>query len=508
MSIRLRLVLFAAISSLLLVIAGCFGWYQMYQVKTKLVSGENEFGKEALALIAVETAHSSFKTQVQEWKNILLRGNDAESFTKYQASFDKEEQRVQTLLAQARTLMNELHVDSAAVDELMKSHLVLGEHYREALKSFDRNDRETGHVVDKLVKGMDRETSSRMEKLVTLIEQDMQSKVSENIEEGEARFLIARNAFLILVLIGIAICIAVAGNLIHILHKGLSAALTVANRLATGDLSTRVEITSKDEIGQLLLAMRNMLESLSHIVQEVGDASNVLATASEEVNATAHSISLTLGEQTADVQGATLAIEQASVSVTRNGESAKLTDGIAAQAAKEANDGGTAVAETVAAMKSIAGKIAIVDDIAYQTNLLALNAAIEAARAGEHGKGFAVVAGEVRKLAERSQLAAQEISQLASGSVEKAERAGRLLDQIVPSINKTSQLVQEITASSQEQSSGIAQIDQAMHKLSRATELNANASGALATTADEVSSQAARLQQLMGFFQVNESLRI
>jgi methyl-accepting chemotaxis protein len=498
-------VLFAAISSLLLIIAGGFGWYQMYQVKNKLVGGVDELGKESLALIAVETAHSSFKTQVQEWKNILLRGNDAESFDKYRASFDKEEQRVQTLLAQARTLMNELHVNSATVDELMKSHLVLGNHYREALNSFDRNDREAGHVVDKLVKGMDRETSTRMEKLVTQIEQDMQLKVTENIEEGEARFLMARNAFLILVLVGIAIGIAVASNLIRILHKGFASALTVANRLAKGDLTTRVEVTSKDEIGQLLLAMRNMLESLSHIVQEVGDAANVLTSASDEVNATAHGISVTLGEQTVDVQGTTLAVEHASVSVIRNSENAKLTDGIAAKAAKEANDGGAAVKETVAAMKSIAGKIDIVDDIAYQTNLLALNAAIEAARAGEHGKGFAVVAGEVRKLAERSQLAAQEISLLASGSVEKAERAGRLLDQIVPSISKTSQLVQEIAASSQEQSSGIAQIDKAMDKLSRATELNANASEALATTAEEVSSQAARLQQLVGFFTVGRT---
>jgi methyl-accepting chemotaxis protein len=504
-SIRLRLVLFALISSLLLVAAGGFGWYQMFRVKSELVGGIDELGKESLALIAVETAHSRFKTQVQEWKNILLRGNDAESFEKYLSSFNKEEQQVQTLLGQARTLMDELHVDSASVDELIKSHTALGQHYREALQSYDRNDRDAGHTVDKLVKGMDRDTSLGMEKLVTKIEQDMQAKVTQQTENGEARFQMARNAFLVLVLVGIAIGIAVASNLIRILHKGLSAALAVANRLATGDLTTRVEVSSKDEIGQLLLAMRNMLESLSHIVKEVSDSANVLTSASDEVNATAHGISVTLGEQTVDVQGTTLAVGQASASVKRNSENARLTDGIAAKAAKEANDGGAAVKETVAAMKSIAGKIDIVDDIAYQTNLLALNAAIEAARAGEHGKGFAVVAGEVRKLAERSQIAAQEISELAAGSVEKAERAGKLLDEIVPSISKTSLLVQEITASSQEQSSGIAQIDKAMEKLTRATELNANSSEALATTADEVSAQAARLQQLVGFFKVNEA---
>jgi methyl-accepting chemotaxis protein len=190
-------------------------------------------------------------------------------------------------------------------------------------------------------------------------------------------------------------------------------------------------------------------------------------------------------------------------SINQNSENARVTDGMAAQAAKQATQGGEAVKETVAAMKSIAGKIGIIDDIAYQTNLLALNAAIEAARAGEHGKGFAVVAAEVRKLAERSQVAAQEIGELASGSVSKAEDAGKLLDEIVPAITKTSDLVQEITAASEEQSSGAEQINTAMAQLNQITQQNASATEELAATAEEMSSQAEQLQQLMSFFKVN-----
>ncbi len=180
---------------------------------------------------------------------------------------------------------------------------------------------------------------------------------------------------------------------------------------------------------------------------------------------------------------------------------------MASKSAKEAAEGGEAVNKTVDDMKSIAGKIGIIDDIAYQTNLLALNAAIEAARAGDHGKGFAVVAAEVRKLAERSQVAAQEIGALASSSVKQAERAGALLTEMVPSIRKTSDLVQEIASASQEQTSGVGQINAAMGQLNQATQQNASASEELAATAEELGSQAEQLQQTMTFFQLDDNAR-
>ncbi len=192
-----------------------------------------------------------------------------------------------------------------------------------------------------------------------------------------------------------------------------------------------------------------------------------------------------------------------SASIAQNTDNAKTTDGIARKSSEDALSGGEAVRTTVAAMKSIAGKISIIDDIAYRTDLLALNAAIEAARAGEHGKGFAVVAAEVRKLAERSQIAAQEIGELAGSSVQTAETAGTLLETMLPSIRKTADLVREITAASEEQSSGTSQISQAMAQLNGVTQQNASSSEQLSATAEEMNSQAEKLKQLMSQFKVS-----
>jgi methyl-accepting chemotaxis protein len=287
--------------------------------------------------------------------------------------------------------------------------------------------------------------------------------------------------------------------------KPISEAVHVANRLSEGDLTVKIETSSNDETGKLLAAMASMVNRLSQIIGEVRGAADNLSSASEEVSATAQSMSQATSEQAASVEETSASVEQMSASINQNTENAKVTDGMASKAAKEATEGGEAVKQTVSAMQQIAKKIGIIDDIAYQTNLLALNAAIEAARAGEHGKGFAVVAAEVRKLAERSQIAAQEIGEVASSSVELADRAGKLLDEMVPSINKTSDLVQEITAASEEQSSGVGQINTAMEQLNQITQQNASASEELAATAEEMSGQAEQLQHAMEFFKVGTS---
>jgi methyl-accepting chemotaxis protein-1 (serine sensor receptor) len=286
---------------------------------------------------------------------------------------------------------------------------------------------------------------------------------------------------------------------------GLSEVARVLGALSRGDLTQRITRDFQGTFGKLKEDSNSTCERLAQVISEVRVSADSLTGASEQVSATAQSLSQGASEQAASVEETSASVEQMSASITQNSENAKVTDGMATKAAREAAEGGEAVTRTVAAMKQIANKIGIIDDIAYQTNLLALNAAIEAARAGEHGKGFAVVAAEVRKLAERSQVAAQEIGTLAGSSVDMAERAGTLLEEMVPSIRKTSDLVQEITAASEEQSTGVSQINSAMNQLNQATQQSASASEELAATAEEMSGQAEQLQQLMAFFQVETS---
>ena len=279
-------------------------------------------------------------------------------------------------------------------------------------------------------------------------------------------------------------------------------------RLSDGDLTIELQAERDDEIGLLVETVNKTVTKLKEIVTSVQDAADNVASGSQQLSAGSEQLSQGTTEQAAAAEQASSSTEEMNATIKQNADNAFQTEKIAIQSSADATESGKAVIEAVAAMKDIAGKISIIEEIARQTNLLALNAAIEAARAGEHGKGFAVVASEVRKLAERSQAAAGEISKLSTTSVEIAERAGSMLSKLVPDIHKTAELVQEISAASKEQAGGSNQIDAAIQQLNQVIQHNAGGAEEMASTAEELSSQAEQLQSTISFFKVADVDRI
>jgi len=273
-----------------------------------------------------------------------------------------------------------------------------------------------------------------------------------------------------------------------------------AKEVAGGNLT--VQLVQRSGNDELMKSLSAMVAKLSEVVNSVKGASDNVAAGSQQMSSGSEELSQGASEQASAAEEASSSMEQMSANIKQNADNALQTEKIAVKSAADAQEGGKAVAQTVHAMKEIAGKISIIEEIARQTNLLALNAAIEAARAGEHGKGFAVVASEVRKLAERSQKAAAEISELSSSSVEVAEKAGSMLNTMLPDIQRTAELVQEISAACREQDTGAGQINKAIQQLDQVIQQNASAAEEMSSTAEELSSQSEQLQETIGFFNI------
>ncbi len=286
--------------------------------------------------------------------------------------------------------------------------------------------------------------------------------------------------------------------------RPLKAVVETLNNITEGDLTSIPEVRLTNEIGQLAGAQRKMIGQLKNMVRQIQAASDNLSSGSEEMSSSSEELSQGATEQASHLEEVTSSMEEMSSNINQNADNAMETEKIAQQAAQDAEEGGQQVQDTVRAMKDIADRISIIEEIARQTNLLALNAAIEAARAGEAGKGFAVVAAEVRKLAERSGEAAKEIAERSVNSMDVAEKAGRMLEKMVPDIRKTAELVQEISAASREQTAGTSQINQAISQLDIVVQQNASSAEEVSSTAQELSNQAQQLQGIMGFFRVGE----
>jgi len=326
-------------------------------------------------------------------------------------------------------------------------------------------------------------------------------KLMEDNTRSAAR---ATELMVVFTVVGVVFALIVGWRLTSSITGPVNEVARILGAMASGDLSQRVDSTSGDEIGQMQRSAGTLSAGLIRIITDIRSIAREVTSASQSISDASVQVSKGATAQAAAAEEASASMEQMVSNIKQNADNAQQTDKIANKSAHDGKESGQSVQGAVTAMKEIANKISIIEEIARQTNLLALNAAIEAARAGEHGKGFAVVAAEVRKLAERSQKAAGEINQLSGATVRVSETAGDMLTKLVPDIQKTAELVQEIASASREQDTGAQQINQALMQLERVIQQNAAAAEEMASTTEELTGQANQLMSSLSFFRTGD----
>ncbi|MGV1951922.1 methyl-accepting chemotaxis protein [Agrobacterium vitis] len=435
--------------------------------------------------------------QLRQQKNVQLAQSEDEiksSIVKANASRAEFDQAFAAVMAKAteegKVFWNKLAVveaDFRKTDDQIKALTIAGD-TAGALKVSTGENRKAVNEIDDL-----------LSQVVSL----EQSRLRDADAAGDAEYASTRLMLLSLSIAASVIAVMAAVWIVISVTGGINRAVVAVRKVADGDLTEFAQIRSRDEIGDMLQYVNTMIERLRGVVGDALSASDNVSSGSQQLSSASEQVSQGATEQASSAEEASASMEEMAANIKQNADNAAQTEKIARQSSKDAETSGEAVNRAVGAMRTIAEKISIVQEIARQTDLLALNAAVEAARAGEHGKGFAVVASEVRKLAERSQAAAAEISTLSGQTVQVATEAGEMLTRLVPDIRKTAELISEISAACREQDIGASQINEAIQQLDKVTQQNAGASEEMSATSEELAAQAEELQTSIAFFKVD-----
>jgi methyl-accepting chemotaxis protein len=517
--IAFRLALLGLVMLTATIIVGIGGWRGLVRTHNLQMHSTETAAKFAAAVDTARVAQVDFKKQVQEWKDLLLRGSDSDAFKKHHDAFVEQSDAVNKDLTRLKQQMTELGIKADDVDAAVATHTDLGTKYLAAIQHYDAKDTKSVHVVDSLVAGIDRAPTTAIDGLVAGMKKDAAAE-SQRIDAESSK---AFNDACVL-LATVVLCAMVAGAvLIWLLAYSITApigrAVKVAQAVAEGDLSTQVIVNSQDETGKLLAALDAMNGQLRHVVNTIRAGSTEISTSTRQIASGNQDLSARTSEQAAALEETSASMQEFTNSVNANAMRAHEASRMAESAADIAKQSGSAMSDAVNAMvqvQNVAGRITEItetmDRIATQTHILALNASVEAARAGEAGKGFNIVAAEVQTLARNSRTASSEIRKLIEESVTIIEsgtqmigHAESMVGRLLGSVDNVAQTVNAIASQSMEQATSIQQVNRAVQQMDEVTQSNAALVEEAAAAADTVQVRAHSLVASVEFFKLGDS---
>jgi methyl-accepting chemotaxis protein len=518
LKISIRLSLLGGFFLLALLVVSFNAWQARTNASLHASQAMDKVEALGQAADSARAAQVEFKIQVQEWKDILVRGSDPAALQKYTEAFGKSSAATLAQLDRLKGQLGALGVATATVDETRSALRELDDRYQAALKTFDPANPDSYKLLDAQVKGLDRAPTAKIDGIVAQILEHARTTVAvmrqekEASEQAEQR--LAAATFLVVLALAGAVTVWLARSITRPLHD----AVAIARTVAAGDLSRRIEVDRGDEIGMLLGSLKHMQDSLAGIVARVRSGTDTISVATGEIAQGNQDLAARTEEQASSVEETAASMEQLTSMVRDSRASADQARRMADEASGVATRGGATVAQVVstmgeidAASRKIVDIIGVIDGIAFQTNILALNAAVEAARAGEQGRGFAVVASEVRTLAQRSAAAAKEIKTLIGDSVDKVQtgtrlvaEAGDTMQEVVASVQRVAGTIAEITGTAAQQAEGIIQINETMSQMDAVVQQNSALVEEAAAAADALQQQAQDLADAVGVFRLAE----